>query len=232
MSEQQQLNADHKLEILLHILNNVDEQGVISFAENKFEHYFEAYSKPLVEGYLNKLNNKKTLQFMVYGEPGMMSEHFIKVTNPSKIAREIKLQIDMMKAKHKDMVLAVNEENMYLKNMLEKSTDEKPRMPLEEDEERIKMTDKISEAIEHGKKLKKSLKTNKNLEILEGVVNDTQGYLQTVKMITENYDDVHATLIEPLLEENRTMMRRLTLTSAMVIFTISIISVMILMIFN
>lgn len=232
MSEIDKLNADQKISMLLHILNNIDEQGVISFAEDKFEAYFQEYSRPLVEGYLNALNNKKTLQFMVYGEPGMVNEHFIKVTSPGKIAREIKLQIDLLKAKHKDMILAVNQENMSLKSQLEKPQAPKSKESDDDDDERKKMSEKIAETLEYGKKLKVSLRKNKNLSILEGVVNDTQGYLQTVKIINDNYDDVHALLIAPLIEENRTMMRRLTLTSVVAIFAISIISAMILTIIN
>jgi len=232
MAEIQKLNADHKLEILLHILNNIDDQGVISFAEDKFEAYFKEYSHALVENYLNALNNKKTLQFMVYGEPGMINEHFIKVTSLAKISREIKLQIDLLKAKQKDIILAVNEENIHLKSRLENSQEEKTQTTEVDDEERKKMGEVITDTLEYGKKLKKALKKNKNLEILESVVNDTQGYLQTVKMINDNYDDVQSTLIEPIIKENRMMMRRLTLTATIAIFFISIISAMVLTIFS
>lgn len=225
------LTSENKLDILLHILNTMDEQNVISFAEDKFEVYFEQFSKPLVENYLNSLNNKKTLQFMVYGEPGMMSEHFIKVTSPAKIAREIKLQIDMMKAKHKDMILLINEENKGLKNALESKADEKVRSPEDDDEDRLRMTEKVTEAIDYSKKLSVSLKKNKNLSVLDGVVKDTQGYLQTVKFVSENFDDVTVNLIEPMLEDNRKFMQKLVFVASAAVISISLVAVLLLVFF-
>lgn len=228
MPENSKLNAEQKIDILLHILNSVDEQGVMSFAEDKFEAYFKEFSRPVVENYLNALNNKKTLQFMVYGEPGMINEHFIKVTSPGKISKEIKLQIDMMKAKHKDMVLAINEENNHLKDRLE-AAEKGEKSPVSEpqSEEEQKFVQKIDDTLEYSNKLKRALKKNKNLEVLEGVVGDTQAYLNTVKDISTKYDEMHMHLIQPLLMENKKQMNRLAISSVFAILIISIISILI-----
>jgi len=236
MAEKLKLSPEEKLELLLHILSIMDEQNVISFAEDRFQAYFKEYSKALVDNYLLDLNNKKTLQFMIYGEPGMMNEHFIKVSNPSSIAREIKLQTDMMKAKHKDIVLMVNEENKALRNALDResgnnSQNEGAQAEVEE-QERLVMAAKVNEALEHSKKLRNSLKKNINLQILDGVVQDTQGYLQTVKLISEEYDAVSMALIEPLIAENRSVMKKLTITAALAIASTSLFAVLLLTFFS
>jgi len=232
MSENIKLTPEGKLDILLHLLNTVDEQNVISFAEDKFEVYFKEFSKTAVEEYLQMLNNKKTLQFMVYGEPGMINEHFIKLTSADKVSREIKLQVDMIKAKHKDMVLAINDENMALRASLEKERDTKASPIAEDSPERLQIVDQVNDALDYSKKLSLALKKNKNLEVLDGVVTDTQGYLKAVKIISENYEGVNTALIEPLIHENRTMMRKLTLASAAAVLMIAVFSVMILTVFN
>jgi len=232
MSENIKLTPEGKLDILLHLLNTVDEQNVISFAEDKFEVYFKEFSKSAVEEYLQMLNNKKTLQFMVYGEPGMINEHFIKLTSADKVSREIKLQVDMIKAKHKDMVLAINDENMALRASLEKERDTKASPMAEDSPGRLQIVDQVNDALDYSKKLSLALKKNKNLEVLDGVVTDTQGYLKAVKIISENYEGVNTALIEPLIHENRTMMRKLTLASAAAVLMIAVFSVMILTVFN
>lgn len=233
MSEKTKLTPEGKLDILLHILDTVDEQNVISFAEDKFEAYFKAFSRETVEAYLQMLNNKKTLQFMIYGEPGMINEHFIKITSPEKISREIKLQVDMLKAKHKDMILAINEENASLRESLEKERESKKNpVAVENSPERQHIAEQVNDALDYSKKLSAALKKNKNLEVLDGVVTDTQGYLKAVKIISENYEGVNTALIEPLIQENRLMMRKLTLASAAAVLTIAVFSVMILTIFN
>ncbi len=242
MPDKTKLSPEDKMELLLHILSSVDEQNVISFAEDKFEAYFEAFSKPLVEKYLLDLNNKKTLQFMVYGEPGMINEHFIKVSSQSKLAREIKLQLDMIKAKHKDMILMVNDENKALKSALESGSGTKKNTDSNENEtsleegneedDRTKMAAKVNEALDYSKKLSKALKKNKNLQVLEGVVHDTQGYLQTVKLISEDYEAVNLAMFEPIIEENRNTMKKLTLTAAIAIASVSIFSILLLTFFS
>lgn len=233
MSENTKLSPEGKIDILLHILDTVDDQNVISFAEDKFESYFKAFSKPSVEAYLQALNSKKTLQFMIYGEPGMINEHFIKLTSTERISREIKLQLDTLKAKHKDMVLALNEENTSLRNSLEKERDtDNSSIVEEEPAERLHIVAQVEDALDYSKKLSAALKKNKNLEVLDGVVTDTQGYLKAVKIISENYDGVNTALIEPLIHENRTMMRKLTLASAAAVISIAVFAVLILTIFN
>ncbi len=233
MPENSKLNAEQKIDILLHILNSVDEQGVMSFAEDKFEAYFNEFSRPIVENYLNALNNKKSLQFMVYGEPGMINEHFIKVTSPAKISKEIKLQIDMMKAKQKDMILAINEENNHLKDRLEAAENGKESSTKEpQSEEDLKFVQKIDDTLDYSNKLKRALKKNKNLEVLEGVVSDTQAYLNTVKEISVKYDEMHSHLIQPLLNENRKQMNRLTVSSVFAILIVTVISLLILLVFS
>lgn len=233
MGEKSKLNSEGKLDILLHILDTVDEQNVISFAEDKFGAYFNEFTRETVEEYLQMLNSKKTLQFMIYGEPGMINEHFIKITSPEKISREIKLQVDMMKAKHKDMVLALNEENASLRANLEKERESKQDpMTLENPPERQQIANQVNDALDYSKRLSAALKKNKNLEVLDGLVTDTQGYLKAVKIINENYEEVNTVLIEPLIQENRIMMRKLTLASAAAVLTIAVFSVMILTVFN
>jgi len=237
MSDKMKLTPEDKLELLLHLLSIVDEQNVITFADDKFDFYFKSFSKPLVEGYLMELNNKKTIQFMVYGEPGMLNEHFIKISDHSKLAREIKLQIDMVKAKHKDMILIVAEENKTLKSTLEDNTASKEgRLPKKEmdakdiarEQELLSISAKVDDALSYSKSLKKSLKQNKNLQILENVVQETEGYLRAVKIISTDHDALNMTLIDPIIEENRKIMKRLSLTASAAVVSITLFGILLL----
>lgn len=227
MTDKNKLSLEEKVEILLHIMRTMDEQQMITFAEDKFSAYFKEYSKPLVEEYLLELNNKKTLQFMIYGEPGMLNEHFIKVSNLGRLAREIKLQLDMIRAKHKDMILKMDEDNSQLRIALEKQASMSKMLDSEQDQSSLDLTSKVIDAIAHSEKLEKSLSKNKNLQVLEGIVKETRGYLKAVRLISEDHDAVNSALIEPLMNENRRMMQKLMVSSLVGMASVAIVSILI-----
>lgn len=210
MPEKMKLKPEEKLDILMHILNLIDEQNMISFAEDKFGAYFNEDTKPFIESYLNALNSKKTLQFIIYGEPGMINEHYIKIASFEKFAREIKLQIDMIKAKHKDTVLAMNEEIQNLSEAIEKKDKTVLDSVEEEEKQRIEMAQKIDDTLAYSDKLSKSLKKNKNLSVLGGVVTDTENYLKAVKVLSEDYESMRSVILEPMLLENQKSVRKIT----------------------
>ncbi len=227
MPEKMKLTPEEKLDILMHILNLIDEQNMISFAEDKFGAYFNEETKPFIESYLNAMNSKKTLQFMVYGEPGMINEHYIKIASFSKYAKEIQLQIDLIKARHKDTVLAMNDEIKNLSAVLAQKEKEASGNMGDDEKQRLEMTEKVDAALDYSEKLNKSLRKNKNLSVLEGVVNETQDYLKAVKILSGEFEALQKVLLEPMMEENRKGVQKLTLIATLGVFGLVFISIII-----
>ncbi len=231
MPEKMKLKPEEKLDILMHILNLIDEQNMISFAEDKFGAYFNEETKPFIESYLNALNSKKTLQFMVYGEPGMINEHYIKISSFEKFAREIKLQLDLIKAKHKDTVLAMNEEIQNLTETIEKKDQKNMDSVEDEERQRIEMAKKIDDALIYSGKLSKSLKKNKNLSVLDGVVTDTENYLKAVKVLSEDFESMRSVILEPMFAENQKSIRKITFAAIVGIATLVFFGILAILLF-
>ncbi len=81
------------------------------------------------------------------------------------------------------MILAINEEKQSFKKIGWKRLKMVKRVPRKSHNQRkiLSLFKKIDDTLDYSNKLKRALKKNKNLEVLEGVVSDTQAYLNTVK---------------------------------------------------
>lgn len=195
MLQDTSLKAEDKIQVLIQLQTLVDESGVLATRGSHFFTLFNISNREKLEEYFKELDRKKVISYIIYGDPGMLADYYIKISDFGNVGREISIQIQELKREYGSIISKVQKDNEVTKANLERKIEElNDLISFNPDLYSGKILDVKQKVLE----IRKKIPNDENFNTIVSVLNDTEHMLGVFNTVSENYYDILKYMVKPM----------------------------------
>lgn len=224
MIQDTSLKAEEKIQVLIQLQTLVDESSVLAARGSQFFGFFHVSNREKLEDYFKELDRKKVISYIIYGDPGMLGDYYIKISDYGNVGREISIQIQEIKREYGNIISKMQKENESTRANLERK--------IEELNDLISFnpdlySGKIMDVKQKVQDIRKKIPNDENFNTIVSVLNDTEHMLGVFNTVSDNYYDILKYMVKPMEFEFKKTTRTVIATAVASILGAAFISIII-----